>query len=72
MEHDVQLPLRKQAHSVDNVAEIIGTGRDGIYAAIRSGQLRARKFGRRTLILEHDLRAFLESLPELDLKGNQA
>ena len=58
---------QKRAHSINSAAEIIGAGRDGIYAAIRSGQLRARKFGRRTLILDQDLIAFLQSLPDLDL-----
>ena len=58
---------QKRAHSINSAAEIIGAGRDGIYAAIRTGQLRARKFGRRTLILDQDLIAFLQSLPDLDL-----
>ena len=57
---------------VNSAAEIIGAGRDAVYAAIRSGVLKARKFGRRTLILDEDLTAFLRSLPELNLKGDQA
>ena len=62
----------KRAYSLNNAAEQIGAGRDAIYAAIRTRALKARKFGRRTLILDEDLTAFLRSLPELDLKGNQA
>ena len=64
--------LTKRAYSINSAAEIIGAGRDAVYAAIRSGRLIARKFGRRTLILDEDLTAFLRSLPELDLKGNHA
>ena len=56
---------QKRAYSINSAAEIIGAGRDGIYAAIRSGQLKARKFGRRTLILDKDLASFLQSLPDL-------
>jgi excisionase family DNA binding protein len=61
---------RKRAYSIKSAAEVIGAGRDGVYEAIRSGRLRARKFGRRTLILDEDLTAFLRSLPDLDLRGS--
>lgn len=40
-----------------------GVGRDLIYKAIRSGDLVAKKFGRRTIIRRADLDAFLASLP---------
>ena len=63
---------RRRAHSVDSAAKIIGAGRDGIYKAIREGQLKARKFGRRTLILDEDLTEFLRSLPDLDLGSDPA
>jgi hypothetical protein len=36
-----------------------------VYAALAAGQLRARKFGKRTIITAEDGRAFLASLPEL-------
>lgn len=62
----------KRAYSINSAAEMISAGRDGVYLAIRTGVLKARKFGRRTLILDEDLTAFLRSLPELDLKGNLA
>jgi hypothetical protein len=34
-----------------------------VYTAIRDGHLVARKFGRRTLITDDDLRQFLAGLP---------
>lgn len=37
--------------------------RTEIYSAIRAGKLVARKSGRRTLILDHDYRRWLASLP---------
>jgi excisionase family DNA binding protein len=49
-----------------------GLGRDMIYAAIRDGQLKARKVGRRTLILRADLEAYLHDLPELQLRSGES
>ncbi len=49
-----------------NVAEAVrtsGLGRSTLYAALRTGKLRARKCGRRTIILTEDLGRFLTSLP---------
>lgn len=63
------ITLRRRAYSVDGAAELLGTCRDGIYAAIKEKRLRARKFGRRTLILDEDLTAFMRSLPDLDLSA---
>jgi excisionase family DNA binding protein len=42
---------------------------DKVYKHIRSGELVARKCGRRTLILAADFDRFLEALPVLDLTG---
>jgi excisionase family DNA binding protein len=55
----------KIAHGVNEAAAIVGVGRDGIYDAIRSGKLIARKYGKRTIITAGDLQAFLESLPRM-------
>jgi excisionase family DNA binding protein len=53
------------AYSVDEVAVRAGIGRDAVYDAIRERRLIARKWGRRTVITDVDLRAFLASLPVL-------
>jgi hypothetical protein len=41
-----------------------------IYDAIRRSELKARKMGRRTIILRADLEHWLDSLPVLDLNNN--
>jgi excisionase family DNA binding protein len=64
MSQTTQSDEPRQAHSIEAAARI-GIGRDGVYRAINEGRLRARKFGKRTLILAADLDAFLASLPTM-------
>ena len=59
--------VEKMAFSVDEAAMRAGLGRDSIYAAIRSGQLRGVKAGRRTLVTADALRQYLDQLPPLQL-----
>ncbi len=51
------------AFSPEEAARRIGSSRTVIFAMIAAGELKARKLGRRTLILDADLRAWLNSLP---------
>jgi excisionase family DNA binding protein len=60
-QHDpAEAPL---ARSPDLSARVAGVGRSAICDAIKAGTLRARKLGKRTLIADADLRAWIDSLP---------
>ena len=53
------------AHSIAEASARSGIGRTAMYELINSGQLPARKRGRRTLILAEDLLRCLKSLPPI-------
>jgi hypothetical protein len=51
------------AHTIEAASRISTCGRTLLYSAIKSGDLKARKIGRRTVILDAELRDWLASLP---------
>jgi excisionase family DNA binding protein len=53
------------AYSIAEACTQSGFGRTTIYDMINTGELVARRRGRRTLILADDLRRCLESLPPI-------
>ena len=55
-------------HTVPEACAIASAWRTVLYEAIRSGELRAVKRGRRTLILDYDLRCWVQSLPPFAVK----
>lgn len=60
------------AHTIGEASARSGIGRTTIYKLINSGQLPARKCGRRTIIIADDLRRCLQSLPSLTVKPDQS
>jgi hypothetical protein len=54
------------AYAVYSIAELVRTGplsRSKLYSEIAAGRLKARKAGRRTVILAQDYQAYFEALP---------
>lgn len=54
------LPL---AMSIQDAVALSGIGRTSLFAAIKAGELKVKKYGRRTLVLTEDLKAWIDSLP---------
>jgi hypothetical protein len=58
-----QADLSNLAYSIGELADKGPIRRSSIYNQIAAGRLRARKIGRRTVVLDEDWRAFLASAP---------
>ncbi len=56
--------MEKLAYSIREVVEAGGGSRTVIYEATNAGTLKAKKRGKRTIILAPDLLHYLESLPD--------
>ena len=55
--------IPKLAQSIAEFARSAGVGRSFLYQQIKCGRLKARKAGRRTLVLNEEGAAFLADLP---------
>ena len=53
------------AYSVAEALVRLNLSRDSFYKLVRQGKLTVRKCGRRSLVLDSDLAAFLEALPTI-------
>jgi excisionase family DNA binding protein len=58
------------AYSIPETCVLANCSRTVLYQKISSGELRAVKCGRRTLVLANDIRAWLEALPAIDVKSS--
>ncbi len=60
----VQNTQKKLAYSIAEVVHLTGIGRSLVYEHIAEGLLRVKKAGRRSIVFDGDLKAWLEGLPE--------
>jgi hypothetical protein len=58
-------PLSVRAYRIADVCKLTGLGRTSVYAAIKSGDLVARKCNRCTIVLGDDLARFLNNLSKV-------
>ena len=56
------LGFTKVAYAVDETLELLSIGRTALYAAVKRGDLKRVKFGKKTLFYAADLAAFLARL----------
>ncbi|QIG46813.1 helix-turn-helix domain-containing protein [Nordella sp. HKS 07] len=68
MSQDEVPTKRRLAHSFESAAEASGVGRSSLYKYAKAGQLKVRKAGRRSIILDDDLREMLANLPRWEVK----
>ena len=61
--------MQKSALTVRDVAREGAMSERQVYRLLKDGRLKARKLGRKTLIMSEDFRALLDSLPAADLEA---
>jgi len=60
---------QKLAYSIDDIVKLAGVGRSLLFEEIKAGHLLVKKAGRRTLVLDADLNAWLSNLPAKSAGG---
>jgi excisionase family DNA binding protein len=53
----------KLAYTIFEACQLVGVGRTTLYSAIKTGALKTHKVGRRTLVTQRALLAWLNGLP---------
>ena len=56
--------MKIQVHTIKEACELMKIGTTKLYQEINAGRLEAKKFGRKTLILDSSIRKWLNDLPD--------
>jgi excisionase family DNA binding protein len=60
----ITIPLSERPTlTVDEFCEMVGIGRSTFYKAVAAGDLRVRKYGKRTFVTKEEMLRFVESMP---------
>jgi excisionase family DNA binding protein len=49
--------------SVDEACRLLGIGRSTFYKAVTAGDVKVRKYGKRTLVTQDELKRFVDNMP---------
>ena len=65
---ELQVAPARKALGIDEFCRLFGVGRTTVYAEIKTGRLRARKIGTRTIIANDDADDWLRKLPLIEVR----
>jgi excisionase family DNA binding protein len=61
---EIMIPLSERPTlTVNEFCEMVGIGRSTFYKAVGVGDLKVRKYGKRTFVTKEELKRFVESMP---------
>jgi excisionase family DNA binding protein len=61
---EITIPLSERPTlTVNEFCEMVGIGRSTFYKAVGAGDLKVRKYGKRTFITQEEMKRFVESMP---------
>jgi hypothetical protein len=64
---------RSRLHSINESRARLGNiGRDAVYDLLNSGQLDAKKIGRRTFVTDESLERYIQNLPPFPRRSTEA
>lgn len=64
MKSNQAIPLTERPTlTVDEFCKLIGIGRSTAYKAIAAGDLKVRKYGKRTFVTQDERKRFVENMP---------
>lgn len=57
--------------TVDEFCGLVGIGKSLFYKAVAAGDISARKYGKRTFVMQDEVRRFIENMPGATMPGKR-